>query len=153
MTFYRFLYQCIFLYFFPFILALTLVELILSFSIDHQGIKLTLNYSFLCICLVFALLQKSDSCRMSTLRPATLCSKSPLLSATAHPPFPALSHTAGRVRHTYETVQRQQETKSAFRHANSHSNSNFCTELVVNLWKVQLHNNVSFCVIKQVLKW
>lgn len=45
MTFYRFLYQCIFLYFFPFILALTLVELILLFSIDHQGIKLTLNYS------------------------------------------------------------------------------------------------------------
>lgn len=44
MTFYRFLYQCIFLYFFPFILALTLVELILLFSIDHQGIKLTLNY-------------------------------------------------------------------------------------------------------------
>lgn len=30
--------------FFSFILALTLFELILLFSIDHQGIKLTLNY-------------------------------------------------------------------------------------------------------------
>lgn len=50
---------CIF-FFFPFILALTLFELILLFSIDHQGIKLTLNYLSGVFCLVFVSLQKSQ---------------------------------------------------------------------------------------------